>query len=131
MTGAALAVLRVEERRFHDLGLDPAVGRFRPSEAETALRIEGELGVTLTRAPPGSRADWVDGAGTTYDAVGNFPRRYFYRQWPHLRYQIERHLTKADLVPVDVSQFTAQQVTLVEQFIADRGLGPRVFMVGQ
>ncbi|MGY3520632.1 WXG100-like domain-containing protein [Micromonospora sp. PTRAS2] len=120
-----------EERRIHELGMDPATGKFRPSEAETAARLERELDVTLTRAPEGSSADWVDGSGRTYDAVGNFPGQYFDRQWPQLQYQIERHLTKADLVPVDVSQFSGEQVARIEQFIADRGLGPRVFIVGK
>ncbi|WFE55425.1 WXG100 family type VII secretion target [Micromonospora sp. WMMD712] len=120
-----------EERRIHELGMDPATGKFRPREAETAARLERELDVTLTRAPEGSSADWIDGSGRTYDAVGNFPSQYFDRQWPQLQYQIERHLTKADLVPVDVSQFSGEQVARIEQFIADRGLGPRVFIVGK
>ncbi|MFF5057042.1 hypothetical protein ACFY1S_28030 [Micromonospora sp. NPDC000663] len=42
-----------------------------------------------------------------------------------------RHLEKADLVPVDVSTFTPAQVAQLEQFITDRGLGPRVFIVGK
>ncbi|MFI7575890.1 WXG100 family type VII secretion target [Micromonospora sp. NPDC049497] len=122
---------RVEEERVRQLGMDPAVGRFRPSEAETALRVEQELGVTLTRAPADSSADWVDGAGRTYDAVGNFPGQFFDRQWPQLQYQIERHLDKADRVPVDVSKFSAEQTARIEQFIAERSLGPRVFVVGK
>ncbi|MGC4806476.1 hypothetical protein ACLQ2V_15745, partial [Micromonospora sp. DT233] len=95
------------------------------------VRVEQQVSVTLTRAPAGSSADWVDGAGRTYDAVGNFPSQFFERQWPQLQYQIERHLGKADLVPVDVSRFSAEQIARVEQFIADRRLGPRVFIVGK
>ncbi len=121
---------KVEEERVHDLGMDPATGRFRPGEAETALRLEAVLGVRLTRAPAESSADWVDEAGHTYDAVGNFPGHFFDRQWPQLQYQIERHLDKADFVPVDVSRFSAEQISQVERFIADRGLAPRVFIVG-
>ncbi|MHA4947125.1 WXG100-like domain-containing protein [Micromonospora sp. SD19] len=120
-----------EQQRVHDLGMDPATGRFRPGEAETALRLEQELGVRLHRAPADSSADWVDDAGRTYDAVGNFPGQYFDRQWPQLQYQIERHLDKADLVPVDVSRFAPEQVARIEQFIGDRRLGPRVFVVGK
>ncbi|MEV4543964.1 WXG100 family type VII secretion target [Micromonospora echinaurantiaca] len=120
-----------EESRVRDLGMDPATGRFRPGEAETAVRVEQELGVRLRRAPADSSADWVDGTGRTYDAVGNFPAQFFDRQWPQLQYQIERHLDKADLVPVDVSRFSAGQVAKIEQFIADRQLGPRVFVVGK
>ncbi|WP_405431908.1 WXG100 family type VII secretion target [Micromonospora sp. NBC_00617] len=120
-----------EQQRIHDLGMDPATGRFRPGEAETAVRLEQEMSVTLHRAPPASSADWVDEAGRTYDAVGNFPAQFFDRQWPQLQYQIERHLDKADLVPVDVSQFIPEQVARIEQFITDRNLGPRVFIVGK
>ncbi|MFI7214283.1 WXG100 family type VII secretion target [Micromonospora maritima] len=120
-----------EEQRVRDLGMDPATGRYRPGEAETALRIEEQLGVRLIRAPADSSADWVDTAGRTYDAVGNFRGEFFDRQWPQLQYQIERHLAKAELVPVDVSKFSEQQTSLVEQFIAERGLGPRVFIVGK
>ncbi|MER7459310.1 WXG100 family type VII secretion target [Micromonospora sp. NPDC126480] len=120
-----------EEQRIRELGMDPATGRFRPGEAETAVRIEQELGVRLTRAPAESSADWVDATGRTYDAVGNFPSQFFERQWPQLQYQIERHLDKADLVPVDVSKFSAEQTGIIEKFIADRSLGPRVFIVGK
>ncbi|WP_410813754.1 WXG100 family type VII secretion target [Micromonospora sp. 067-2] len=120
-----------EEQRVHDLGMDPATGRFRPGEADTAVRLEQEQGVRLTRAPADSSADWVDDAGRTYDAVGNFPGQFFDRQWPQLQYQIERHLDKADLVPVDVSKFSPEQVARIEQFIGDRSLGPRVFIVGK
>ncbi|WKU06424.1 WXG100 family type VII secretion target [Micromonospora sp. HUAS LYJ1] len=120
-----------EDQRLRQLGMDPATGRFRPGETETAARLERELNVTLTRAPQNSSADWVDSNGRTYDAVGNFPGHYFDQQWPQLQYQIERHLTKADLVPIDVSRFSAEQIATIERFIADRGLGPRVFIVGK
>lgn len=122
---------KTEELRVHDLGMDPATGKFRPGEAETALRIERERGVTLTRAPAGSRADWVDETGRSYDAVGNFPLQFFDQQWPQFSYQIERHLEKADFVPVDVSRFTPAQIARVETFITERGLGPRVFLLGR
>ncbi|MFG1777736.1 WXG100 family type VII secretion target [Micromonospora sp. NPDC049051] len=120
-----------EEERVHALGMDPATGKFRPGEAETAVRLEQLIGVQLSRAPADSSADWVDDAGRTYDAVGNFPGQFFDRQWPQLQYQIERHLDKADFVPVDVSKFSAEQTARVEQFLADRDLGPRVFIVGK
>jgi uncharacterized protein YukE len=122
---------KAEEQRVHDLGMDPATGKFRPAEAETAVRIENQLAVRLERAPAGSPADWVDHTGRTYDAVGNFPTQFFDRQWSRLQYQIERHLRKADLVPVDVSKFSPDQVAKIVQFIADKDLGPRVFIVGQ
>lgn len=121
-----------EQRRRHALGMDPATRKFRVEEEETAVRLEQELGVTLARAPAGSSADWIDEAGRTYDSVGNFPAQFFAREWPRLQYQMVRHVNhKADLVPVDVSKFTPAQVALVEQFITDRHLGPRVFIVGR
>jgi hypothetical protein len=120
-----------EAMRVHDLGVDPAVARYRPNEAQTAALVEVQLGVTLCRAAPGEPADWVDQRGRTYDAVGPFPARYFARQWTQLRYQMTRHLEKADLVPVDVSEFTADQTARVKQHISDNNLGPRIFLVGE
>lgn len=120
----------LEAQRVRDLGFDPAVGKHRPSESETALRVEDTLGIVLRRSD-GDRADWVDEVGRTYDAVGNFPGSYFERQWPQLQHQIVRHLDKADLVPVDVAKFSPEQVEQVAKFIADNDLGPRVFIVGQ
>lgn len=117
--------------RLYQLGFDPAVGRYRPGEAATAVRIEFELGVVLTRALPGSPADWTDATGRSYDAVGPFPARYFTQQWKQFRYQMRRHLTKADLVPVDVSQFTPDQISCVKRDIVDNDLGPRIFLVGE
>jgi hypothetical protein len=122
---------RLEEQRIHDLGMDPATKRFRLGEADTAVRIEQERGVILTRAPDGHSADWLDEAGKSYDAVGNFPPQFFDRQWPRFSEQIELHLQKADYVPVDVSTFTTEQVARIEQFIAEKGLAPRVFILGR
>ncbi|MGQ0837131.1 hypothetical protein [Actinokineospora sp.] len=113
------------ERR---LGQDPATGRFRPAEAQTARRIEDARRIELMRSPKPSGPDWVGPDGTTYDAVGNFPAKYFDRQWGQLRVRIVDHLRKADYVPVDVSQFTPEQAAWVKEFIGP--LGPRVFIVG-
>jgi hypothetical protein len=78
----------------------------------------------------GSGADWQGSDGSTYVAVGNFPSQYFDSQWKNLQNQIVRHLDfKADRVPVDVSQFTPQQVAAVKQFIAQYAL--RAFLVGE
>jgi hypothetical protein len=115
---------------LRDLGTDPETGQFRQSEADTGGRIEDELGITLTRVTDGSGADWRGSDGSTYDAVGNFPSQYFDSQWKNLQNQIVRHLDfKADRVPVDVSQFTPQQVATVKQFIAQ--FAPRAFLVGE
>jgi hypothetical protein len=120
---------RLEEQRLHDLGMDPATGGFRAAEAETARRIEQEVGVRLLRSAD-PRVDWVDHSGTTYDAVGNFDAQHFDRQWPHLQTKIVDHLAKADRVPVDVSKFTREQAAEVSKFIEDKKLGPRAFLTG-
>src|SRR5215831_8510906 len=39
-----------DPQHFQDLGLDPATGQFRLSEAQTASRIENETGVRLDRS---------------------------------------------------------------------------------
>jgi hypothetical protein len=122
---------KIEEQRVRDLGMDPATRRFRPAEAETAVRIEQERGVTLTRAPAGHACDWLDETGRSYDAVGNFPPQFFDQQWPRFSEQIVLHLNKADYVPVDVSKFSPEQVVRIEQFVSEKGLAPRVFIVGR
>lgn len=108
--------------------MDPATKQFRPSEAETAGRVEAARGVTLSRSPDPNGPDWMGSDGKTYDAVGNFDGKYFDQQWQNLQNQIIKHLGKANYVPVDVARFTPEQIAKVEQFIGP--LGPRVFMVG-
>jgi hypothetical protein len=119
-----------EAERRHQLGFDPAKGRHRPSEEETAIRLEQELGIGLRRDESGD-ADWVGSDGCTYDAVGPFEPEYFDRQWPQLQRRILGHIKKADRVPVDVSRFTPEQTQLVQDFIRDNQLSPRVFLVGE
>ncbi len=92
-----------------DLGMDPATGKFRQGEYETAIRIQQERGVMLQRsADPG--VDWVDTEHNTYDAVGNFSSKYFDKEWPNLQTRILDHMAKADFVPVDVAGFTEAQI---------------------
>ncbi len=110
-----------------ELGMDPATGAFRQGEYNTAIRVQQERGVVLQRSPNPS-LDWVDDAGKTYDAVGNFNAKFFDQQWPNLQTRILDHM-EADFVPVDVSGFTAEQIAKVQQFIAP--LGPSVFIVGK
>ena len=119
------------DERLRDLGFDPATKRFRPAEAETAMRVEHERGVTLTRAPAGHPADWLDENGKSYDAVGPFPPEFFDREWPRFSMRMELHSLKADFVPVDVSRFSREQVARIERFIMDKELAPRVFIVGR
>ncbi|WP_258904579.1 hypothetical protein [Actinokineospora sp. UTMC 2448] len=115
--------------REYALGYDPATQKHRPTETQTARRIEHATGVRLTRSPHPKGPDWIDHTGKTYDAVGNFPAKFFDRQWEQVKIRILDHLDKADCVPVDVSQFTPEQRAQVRAFIAP--LGPRVFTVGE
>ncbi|HCT76956.1 MAG TPA: hypothetical protein DGT23_10275 [Micromonosporaceae bacterium] len=127
---AEKAAEAAKEAHKKELGMDPATGKFRPGEAETAIRVEDATGANLSRSAD-PKVDWVDNAtGKTYDAVGNFPAKHFDQQWPHLQTKIVDHLAKADYVPVDVSKFTPDQIAKVQKFITDNGLGPRAFLVG-
>jgi hypothetical protein len=113
-----------------ELGKDPARGgEFSPTEAQSGLRLENERDLSLIRSKDPS-VDWIDpGTGKTYDAVGNFPSKFFDSQWSNLQARIQDHLEKADFVPVDVSQFTPAQRSIVREYI--EGLhNPRVFMIG-
>jgi hypothetical protein len=128
--------------RIIDLGTDPAIGdKFRIAEAETALRVESETGVTLQRSGDGG-VDWVDEANRTYDAVGNFDgtaqvydkatgttMSRFDQQWPRFQETIAEHVAGADFVPVDVSQFTPSQIAQVEAYI--QRFNGRAFIVGR
>jgi hypothetical protein len=117
-------------KHYRELGMDPATGTFRENEADTALRIESDRNVQLTRSPDKQGPDWIGSDGKTYDAVGPFEARFFDQQWQSLQRQIVRHLgEKADYVPVDVSKFTPEQIAKVKEFIEP--LGPRVFLVGE
>lgn len=117
-----------DPQHLQDLGTDPATSQFRPAEAQTGARIENETGVSLERSSEAKGPDWKGSDGKTYDAVGNFPAKYFDSQWGNLQQRIIDHLGKADYVPVDVSQFSPEQIAQVEKFIEP--LGPRVFTVG-
>jgi hypothetical protein len=111
------------------LGEDPAHGgEFSESEYQTALRVRLDRGVILQRSQS-PRLDWEADDGTTYDAVGNFPGRYLSSQWGNFTNAILTHVAKADYVPVDLSQFSPEQIDMVEQYIMQ--YGSRVFLVGQ
>jgi hypothetical protein len=114
------------------LGNDPDIGgSFRPAEAETGLRVEWERSISLERARADVPGDWIDVAtGKSYDAVGNFPAKYFDSQWENLQAQIIDHLKKADYVPIDVSKFSAEQRLLVQNFVDNLG-NDRAFIVGE
>jgi uncharacterized protein YukE len=111
------------------LGEDPAHGgEFNPSEYQTALRVEAERDVVLRRSSQ-PELDWDTEDGTTYDAVGNFPGRYLSSQWRNFTAAIAAHVAKADYVPVDVSQFSPEQIEMIEEYI--KQYGSHVFLVGR
>lgn len=116
------------EQHKQEIGMDPATGQYRPGEAETGLRVEQQRGVTLSRYPESEGPDWIGSDGKTYDAVGNFPGKFFDQQWDQLKFRIEQHVGKADYVPVDVSQFAPEQIARVREYI--QRFGDRVFVVG-
>jgi uncharacterized Zn-binding protein involved in type VI secretion len=74
----------VSPTRYEGLGRDPATGgTFRVNEADTALRVEGQEGVTLQRytPPPGQKGDWIDPAsGNVYDGCSPTKAPYFDQQ---------------------------------------------------
>ncbi|MEV4576222.1 hypothetical protein AB0K16_23535 [Nonomuraea jabiensis] len=118
----------VELVRRRALGWDAAQKGFRKAEMETALRIESERGVRLTRSN-GTSEDWFDQYGRSYDAVGSgLSAEFFERSWPGLQSQIQSHLGKAQFVPVDVSLLSPAQIATVRAFIEP--LGRNVFIVG-
>lgn len=116
-----------KQRRYDELGTDPT-GKYRPGEVETARILEEQHGISLDRSPD-PKVDWVDKAGKTYDAVGPFDGKHLQYQWNNFTRQIDRHLEKADFVPINVSQFTPEQIARVREYIAP--LGARVFIIGE
>ncbi|WP_155856098.1 putative T7SS-secreted protein [Cellulomonas sp. URHD0024] len=113
----------------YDLGYDHAVAQFRPGEYQTATRLIDQYGLDLVRGKPPASYDWIDlTTGKTYDAIGNFPGEFVERRWPRFEGRIQDHLEKADVVPVDVAQFSAEQRAMVKQFVEQ--FGDRILIVG-
>ena len=111
------------------LGIDPATGRYRPAEMETAHRVQHRDRVKLTRSEDPT-VDWVDELGRTYDAVGSgLPTAHFDRQWQQLRKRITDHVDKADFVPVDVASLSPSQQATVKAFVDSLG-NDNVYVVG-
>jgi hypothetical protein len=87
----ASASSAADQAHYQDLGQDPAVGRFRPSEAETALRVEAQEGVKLKRftpTAPGAKGDWIDPATKkVYDGCSPPKSEHFDKQLDQGNYQ--------------------------------------------
>src|SRR5262249_44815732 len=99
--------VRPTEQELRDLGTDPATGRFRPSEAEAAARLQQKVG-PLKRDPSGN-ADWIGQDGTTYDAVGPVPKEHFDPE--AFNRSIDKHFLKQglDKIVVDTTGLTPEQ----------------------
>jgi hypothetical protein len=94
------------------LGRDPAVGgRFRPTEADTALRVEQARGIVLDRyvpAGPRQKGDWVDpSTNQVYDGCSPPKSRFFDLQITNGNYEssLLDHLASpsVDLVVIDIT----------------------------
>ncbi|MFQ2874435.1 hypothetical protein [Mycobacterium sp. TY814] len=89
--------------------------------------MEAERGVQLARSPH-EGMDWIDiRTGKAYDAIGNFDGKYL--DTDQFLSKLTNHLDKADYVPVDVSQFSAEQRSDIRRFIDTLG-NPNVLIVG-
>ena len=137
ITRGTLEARLVEYVRRYSLGVDPAKGlTFNQGEMHSALRVESERGVQLTRDKTGD-LEWYDQAGRGYDAVGNSPSEYL--QIPQFVNSIKAHLLKTEksgrfvsFIPVDVSTYTADQIKAIKAAVkglpeADQA---RIFYVG-
>ncbi|RKT69265.1 hypothetical protein DFJ66_2468 [Saccharothrix variisporea] len=71
--------------------------------------------------------DGYDHNGITYDALGPFPcPEYFMQNWEQTKRGLVAHLEKADIMPIDVTGLSPEQVKMIVDFIAP--LGPRIFI---
>jgi len=91
-----------------DLGNDPAIGRFRPGERDSALRVEQARGVRLSRytpPSPGLKGDWVDTTGKVYDGCSPAPSSYFEAQINNYEASLRSHLNNpnVDYVVIDIT----------------------------
>ena len=67
---------------------------------------------------PQQEIDWVDSEGRAYDQIGN-PRasQFWNQQRTNFMNQIDRHIGKADVVVLDLTGFTADQIAEVRAHI--------------
>jgi hypothetical protein len=105
-----------EIERTLDLAKDTN-GQWRFDEAATALRLEQELGRTLTRSSrPG--ADFQDAYRTTWDAIGSgvTDRRFNYDEFTEtLRDKLSRNA--ADRIAVDLTGLGSENAAMVRDYI--------------
>ncbi len=95
----------------------PNAVRLSQAEQATAARLLATRpGLQLTESPHVG-AEYVDGAGRTYDAMGSPAASRFWNQDAFLA-SIEHHLTKAtDFTVIDLTGFTDAQVGVVRGYV--------------
>lgn len=107
--------------RLIDLALDPDKG-FKPNvlELASAVRLELELGMSVTRAPAGIGQDVIDALGHSWDFIGsagdsvaNFNMDQFMTR---LKEKIQIHA--ADGIAVDIANFSAQNALIIQDYIS-------------
>jgi len=116
MASAVLATLEGE------VGTVANVQRLRPAEVETGKRLSRKLGVPLSESAHDG-IDFVDPSGKTYEAIG-LPGASEHWNPKEFLGALDRHFLKsADFVVIDMTGFSAEQISLIERHL--RTLPPR------
>ncbi|AUB41983.1 hypothetical protein COO91_08078 [Nostoc flagelliforme CCNUN1] len=95
------------------LSYDPKRQQFIPSEFKIAGIMESRFG-PVSRDSSGA-TDWITGGRRTIDAVGPVPSEHFNLE--SFTTQITKHLSKTDIVPIDLSGLTSGQINDVQNFL--------------
>jgi len=125
----ASSVLATIEAR--EVGTVANVTRLREAELETGKRLSRKLGVPLKEGAHVGE-EFVDPAGRTYDAMGA-PRAAQYWNPKDFTRSINDHLHKSvDFVVIDMTGFTPEQISIVEQHLSTLPPGQlaRIIRVG-
>jgi hypothetical protein len=132
-SGPRVVVARgpVDLKEFNRLNVpDPAAGKFRPGEAGAAAEMQGPLGGTLNRAPPGTSADFDvttgQHAGKSVDFMltpDNFSQaakvnQFFEKNLKGFEATLRIHLEKADVVPIDTRFLTPRNNQLLMDVVS-------------
>jgi filamentous hemagglutinin len=109
--------------------LDADVARLRPGEAGAAAELQSYLGGSLKRSPAGTSGDFVfssgPNAGKTVDFMltpDSFKQaakinQFFEKNMSGFSKQLDLHLQKADLVPMDTRFLTERNNQLLSDLV--------------
>jgi filamentous hemagglutinin len=109
--------------------LDADVARYRPGEAGAAAELQSYLGGSLKRSPAGTSGDFVfssgPNAGKTVDFMltpDSFKQaakinQFFEKNMSGFSKQLDLHLQKADLVPMDTRFLTERNNQLLSDLV--------------